>query len=62
MMYLLGASLVIHEKAHPLASKITLNFVAGDKDRYSLTDKHMTIHAEFTYYYYPGDSVFPGKF
>ncbi|XP_055635192.1 bridge-like lipid transfer protein family member 3B [Toxorhynchites rutilus septentrionalis] len=31
----------------------------GDRDRYSLPPEMPTVHAEFTYFYYPGDSVFP---
>lgn len=36
-------------------------FVVGDKDRYSLPEEVKTVHAEFTYYYYPGDIPFPCK-
>ncbi|XP_029709447.2 bridge-like lipid transfer protein family member 3B isoform X1 [Aedes albopictus] len=31
----------------------------GDRDRYSLPPEMPTLHAEFTYFYYPGDFVFP---
>uniref|UniRef100_A0A1Q3F3C1 Uncharacterized protein n=1 Tax=Culex tarsalis TaxID=7177 RepID=A0A1Q3F3C1_CULTA len=34
-------------------------FIAGDRDRYSLPPDMPTLHAEFTYFYYPGDFVFP---
>ncbi|XP_063697421.1 bridge-like lipid transfer protein family member 3B isoform X2 [Culicoides brevitarsis] len=34
-------------------------FISGDKDRYSFPPDMSTIHAEFTYFYYPGDFVFP---
>lgn len=34
-------------------------FIAGDKARYSLTSDFSTIHAEFTYFYYPSDFIFP---
>ncbi|XP_034239731.1 UHRF1-binding protein 1-like isoform X2 [Thrips palmi] len=32
---------------------------SGDKDRYSFPEELKTVHAEFTYYYYPGDIPFP---
>ncbi|XP_058450697.1 bridge-like lipid transfer protein family member 3B [Malaya genurostris] len=31
----------------------------GDRDRWSLPPELPTLHAEFTYFYYPGDFVFP---
>ncbi|XP_021938763.1 UHRF1-binding protein 1-like isoform X4 [Zootermopsis nevadensis] len=31
----------------------------GDRDRYSLPEDLPILHAEFTYYYYPGDIPFP---
>ncbi|XP_059616609.1 bridge-like lipid transfer protein family member 3B isoform X2 [Phlebotomus argentipes] len=31
----------------------------GDKDRYSFPTELSAVHAEFTYFYYPGDFVFP---
>lgn len=34
-------------------------FITGDRDRYSLPPDMPTLHAEFTYFYYPGDFVFP---
>ncbi|XP_062547438.1 bridge-like lipid transfer protein family member 3B isoform X2 [Armigeres subalbatus] len=34
-------------------------FITGDRDRYSLPPEMPTLHAEFTYFYYPGDFVFP---
>ncbi|XP_039294863.1 UHRF1-binding protein 1-like isoform X2 [Nilaparvata lugens] len=34
-------------------------FVKGDRERYMLPTDLKTIHAEFTYYYYPGDIPFP---
>ncbi|XP_055713179.1 bridge-like lipid transfer protein family member 3B isoform X5 [Phlebotomus papatasi] len=34
-------------------------FVSGDKDRYSFPTELSAVHAEFTYFYYPGDFVFP---
>lgn len=36
--------------------------VTGDKDRYSFPPEMPIIHAEFTYFYYPGDFIFPRKF
>lgn len=33
----------------------------GDKDRYSFPSDLSTLHAEFTYFYFPGDFDFPGK-
>lgn len=34
----------------------------GDKDRYSFPADMPILHAEFTYFYYPGDFIFPRKF
>ncbi|KAG5675899.1 hypothetical protein PVAND_005758 [Polypedilum vanderplanki] len=34
-------------------------FISSDKDRFSFPPEMPTIHAEFTYFYYPGDFVFP---
>ncbi|XP_076544408.1 bridge-like lipid transfer protein family member 3B isoform X4 [Osmia lignaria lignaria] len=34
-------------------------FVTGDKDRLCLPEDVTILHAEFTYYYYPGDITFP---
>lgn len=34
-------------------------FITGDKARYNLPVEEMILHAEFTYYYYPGDIPFP---
>ncbi|XP_055916204.1 bridge-like lipid transfer protein family member 3B isoform X6 [Eupeodes corollae] len=34
-------------------------FVSGDKDRYSFPPEMPIVHAEFTYFYYPGDFIFP---
>ncbi|CAO1340850.1 unnamed protein product [Diamesa hyperborea] len=34
-------------------------FISGDKDRYNFPQDITTVHAEFTYFYYPGDFVFP---
>lgn len=34
---------------------------AGDKDRFSFPAELSTLHAEFTYFYFPGDFVFPRK-
>ncbi|XP_030383567.1 UHRF1-binding protein 1 isoform X3 [Scaptodrosophila lebanonensis] len=34
-------------------------FVSGDKDRYSFPADMPIVHAEFTYFYYPGDFIFP---
>ena len=31
----------------------------GDKERYSLQQDTSVVHAEFTYFYYPGDTPFP---
>lgn len=39
-----------------------LNLFAGDKDRFSFPPEMPTVHAEFTYFYYPGDFVFPRKY
>jgi len=36
------------------------NFL-GDKERHKLPHDSKVIHAEFTYYYYPGDVAFPCK-
>lgn len=32
---------------------------SGDKERHKLPHDSKVIHAEFTYYYYPGDVAFP---
>ncbi|XP_055375780.1 bridge-like lipid transfer protein family member 3A isoform X3 [Condylostylus longicornis] len=32
---------------------------SGDKDRYSFPPEMSLVHAEFTYFYYPGDFIFP---
>lgn len=34
-------------------------FIKGDKERHSIPSDTTTLHAEFTYYYYPGDTPFP---
>ncbi|XP_025411987.1 UHRF1-binding protein 1-like isoform X4 [Sipha flava] len=34
-------------------------FIKGDKERHKLPHDSKVIHAEFTYYYYPGDAAFP---
>lgn len=33
----------------------------GDRDRFCLPEDVTILHAEFTYYYYPGDITFPRK-
>ncbi|KAK6637779.1 hypothetical protein RUM44_008201 [Polyplax serrata] len=38
---------------------IPKEFISGDKDRYFLPESEAALHAEFTYYYYPGDDPFP---
>lgn len=35
--------------------------IIGDKERHKLPHDSKVIHAEFTYYYYPGDVAFPCK-
>ncbi|XP_064535125.1 bridge-like lipid transfer protein family member 3A isoform X1 [Drosophila montana] len=35
------------------------NKSSGDKDRYSFPAEMPIVHAEYTYFYYPGDFVFP---
>ncbi|KAJ4435634.1 hypothetical protein ANN_18250 [Periplaneta americana] len=39
--------------------QIPKEFIAGDRDRFSLPEEITILHAEFTYYYYPGDTPFP---
>lgn len=34
----------------------------GDRDRYSIPEDLSTLHAEFTYFYFPGDFDFPRKY
>ncbi|XP_076665123.1 bridge-like lipid transfer protein family member 3B isoform X3 [Andrena cerasifolii] len=34
-------------------------FITGDRDKFCLPDDVTILHAEFTYYYYPGDITFP---
>lgn len=36
-------------------------YIVGDKERHKLPHDSKVIHAEFTYYYYPGDAAFPCK-
>lgn len=43
-------------------SKIFYFNISGDKERFSFPPEMPTVHAEFTYFYYPGDFVFPCKF
>lgn len=43
----------------PKRKQMPKDFISGDKDRYSFPDEVKTVHAEFTYYYYPGDIPFP---
>lgn len=44
-----------------------LHFIAlflcclGDRDKFCLPEDVTIVHAEFTYYYYPGDITFPCK-
>ena len=33
----------------------------GDRDKFCLPEDVTIVHAEFTYYYYPGDITFPCK-
>lgn len=39
----------------------TFSYFIGDRDRYSMPEELCILHAEFTYYYYPGDIPFPRK-
>ncbi|KAJ6647453.1 UHRF1-binding protein 1-like [Pseudolycoriella hygida] len=39
--------------------QVPKEFISGDKDRYSFPAELPTVHAEFTYFYFPGDFVFP---
>lgn len=39
-----------------------IHIFTGDKDRYSFPAELSTIHAEYTYFYFPGDFVFPRKY
>lgn len=36
-------------------------FLTGDREKFSLPEDVTILHAEFTYYYYPGDLIFPCK-
>ncbi|XP_012350116.1 UHRF1-binding protein 1 isoform X3 [Apis florea] len=38
---------------------IPKEFVTGDRDKFCLPEDVTIVHAEFTYYYYPGDITFP---
>ncbi|XP_015435218.1 PREDICTED: UHRF1-binding protein 1 [Dufourea novaeangliae] len=38
---------------------IPKEFVTGERDRFCLPEDVTILHAEFTYYYYPGDITFP---
>lgn len=42
-------------------SYCNFHHVLGDKERHKLPHDSKVIHAEFTYYYYPGDVAFPCK-
>lgn len=53
--------LSVQSKHCYLTEKIFPIYFAGDKDRYSFPAELSTIHAEFTYFYFPGDFVFPRK-
>lgn len=40
------------------------NFIflpTGDREKFALPEDVTILHAEFTYYYYPGDLTFPCK-
>ncbi|KAF4523469.1 hypothetical protein B566_EDAN014989 [Ephemera danica] len=39
--------------------QVPKEFIAGDKERYSFPEETTVVHAEFTYFYYPGDTPFP---
>lgn len=39
----------------------SVTYILGDKERHKLPHDSKVIHAEFTYYYYPGDVAFPRK-
>lgn len=45
-----------------ISQRVRVLCFAGDRDRYSLPPDMPTLHAEFTYFYYPGDFVFPREF
>lgn len=36
--------------------------ISGDKERFSFPPEMPILHAEFSYFYYPGDFVFPCKY
>ncbi|XP_076289525.1 bridge-like lipid transfer protein family member 3B isoform X3 [Lasioglossum baleicum] len=38
---------------------IPKEFITGERDRFYLPEEVTILHAEFTYYYYPGDITFP---
>ena len=51
------------ENIHIISIRIKLIFFfTGDRDRFSLPEEISILHAEFTYYYYPGDIPFPRKY
>ncbi|XP_011633226.1 UHRF1-binding protein 1-like isoform X1 [Pogonomyrmex barbatus] len=42
-----------------IAAQTRKKHMPGDRDRFSLPEDVTILHAEFTYYYYPGDITFP---
>lgn len=52
-------SIVLYAKIQEV--NVLYSIILGDKERHKLPHDSKVIHAEFTYYYYPGDIAFPCK-
>lgn len=57
-----GGAIVVENVLMGICFDYFLCFFLGDKERFSFPPEMPTIHAEFTYFYYPGDFVFPREF
>ncbi|XP_008557479.1 bridge-like lipid transfer protein family member 3A [Microplitis demolitor] len=51
--------LTIYKVTTTTRKPITKEFLTGDREKFSLPEDVTILHAEFTYYYYPGDLIFP---
>ncbi|XP_065226318.1 bridge-like lipid transfer protein family member 3B isoform X2 [Planococcus citri] len=49
---------LVIDRVTTLKKSVPKEFIKADKERYSLPESEI-LHAEFTYYYYPGDIQFP---
>ncbi|KAG8035486.1 hypothetical protein G9C98_006932 [Cotesia typhae] len=51
--------LTIYKVTTTTRKPIIKEFLTGDREKFSLPEDVTILHAEFTYYYYPGDLIFP---